>query len=144
MTTKTKILLGIVALIISFGIGYFATPTKVVEKQVVKTETVKVEGKTKIVYRDRIVYPDGTIRETEEEREETNTREESSSVATNEKSTTKDSGLTLSALAVVSIDDIKGEREYAVHVSKRVLGALNVSAMATTDKKIGVGLGWSF
>ena len=141
---KRNIVIGLVLLAVSFGVGYFATPTKVKTevKEVVKI--VKEEQKTKIVYREKIVYPDGTTVEKEQEREDTNTREASESSRTASSETTKDTGLTLSALAIVDTKDITGQREYGVHVSKRVLGALSVNAMATTDKKIGVGIGWSF
>lgn len=144
MNNKTKGLFAIVALSLSFGLGYFATPSKIKTKEVVKTETVKVEGKTRIVYRDRIIHPDGTIVEKEVEREDSNTRTETSSNSTSESSVTKDTGLTLGALAITDVKSIGKELEYGVHVSKRVLGALSVNALVTTDKKVGLGLGWSF
>lgn len=144
MNNKTKIGLVLAGLALSFSAGYFATPNKVVTKTLTKTETVKVEGKTRIVYRDRVISPDGTITEKEVEREDTNTREESKSTASSEKSVTKDVGLVISALAIVDVKDVKGEREYGVVVSKRVLGALNVTGFASTEKTVGVGLGWSF
>jgi hypothetical protein len=65
MTTLNKIILLIISLAISFSIGYFATPTKIETKTIVKTETVKVEGKTRIVYRNKITKPDGTVTENE-------------------------------------------------------------------------------
>lgn len=141
---KRNVLIGLALLALSFGAGYYATPSKVKTevKEVVKV--VKEEQKTKIVYREKIVYKDGTVVERETEREDTNTREASESSRTASSETTKDVGLTLSALAIVDTKDIAGQREYGVHVSKRVLGALSVNAMATTDKKIGVGIGWSF
>lgn len=144
MNNTKKALISIAVLAIVFTAGRFSKPTKVETKVVTKTETVKVEGKTRIVYRDRVISPDGTIREKEVEREDTNTREESSSVASSEKTITNDVGLTLSALAVVGVKDISGEREYAIVASKRLIGALNISVMATSDRKIGAGLGWSF
>lgn len=144
MNNTKKVLISIAVLAVVFTAGRFSKPAKIQEKIVVKTETVKVEGKTKIVHRDKITKPDGTIIEKEVEREDTNTREESKSVASSEKKITNDSGLVLSALAVAPIKDIGGEREYALVASKRVIGALNVTAQVTTDKKIGLGLGWSF
>lgn len=144
MNNTKKALISIAVIAIVFTAGRFSKPTKVETKTVTKVETVKVEGKTRIVYRDRVISPDGTITEKEVEREDTNTREESSSVASSEKTVQNDVGLVLAALAVVDVKDIKGEREYAIVASKRVIGALNVTAMATSDKKIGVGLGWSF
>ena len=109
-----------------------------------KTETLKVEGKTRVVYRDRSTLPDGTITEKEVEREETNTREESKTLATSEKSVIKDTGLVLSMIGLVDVTDITAKKEYGITASKRVFGALNVTGIATTEKKLGLGLGWSF
>lgn len=144
MNKSTKIALSVLVIAVIFTVGRFSKPTKVETKVVTKIETVKVEGKTRIVYRDKITKPDGTVIEKEVEREDTNTREESKSVASSENSVTNDVGLVLAALAVVDVKDIGGEREYALVASKRVIGALNVSVMATSDRKIGAGLGWSF
>jgi len=141
---KKNIALALVALSLSFGLGYFATPSKIKTKEVIKTVTVKEEAKTKIVYKEKVTNKDGTITEKEVSREDTNTKESTASSRTNESTVTKDAGLTLSALAIVSVDDIKGKREYALHASKRVLGAFSVNGMVTTDKKVGLGIGWSF
>lgn len=144
MNKYTKIGLGVLLLAVVFTAGRFSKPTKVQTKIETKTITVKEEAKTRIVYRDRVISPDGTITEKEIEREDTNIREESSSVAKSENTVTNDSGLTLSALAIAPIKDLSGDREYAVVASKRVLGALNVVASISTDKRVGIGLGWSF
>lgn len=144
MNKPTKVLLAVLTIAVIFTAGRFSKPTKVETKVVTKVETVKVEGKTRIVYRDKITKPDGTVIEKEVEREDTNSKEESKSVASSENTTTNDVGLTLSALAVVDVKDISGEREYALVASKRLIGALNVTIMATSDSKVGAGLGWSF
>jgi hypothetical protein len=144
MTTIHKIILAAVALAISFGIGYYATPTKIKTETVVKTETVKVEGKTRVVYRDKITKPDGTIIEKEVEKEDTITREESKSVAESKSESLKDAGAVISVLAIVDSRDIAGQREYGINVSKRVLGAVNITGLVTTDQRIGLGVGWSF
>jgi hypothetical protein len=144
MTTLNKIILLIISLAISFSIGYFATPTKIETKTIVKTETVKVEGKTRIVYRNKITKPDGTVTENEVEKEDTNTREETKSLAESKTIVSNDTGATLSILAIVDSNNIARLREYGLSVSKRVLGSLTVTGLVTTDKKIGAGLGWSF
>ena len=144
MNKATKIGLGVLILAVSFTAGRFSKPSKVQEKIVTKIEVVKEEAKTRIVYRDRVTSPDGTITEKEVETEETNTRTESSTASSSDKIVRNDVGLTLSALAIAPIKDIGGEREYALVASKRVLGGLNVAASITTDKKLGLGLGWSF
>lgn len=141
---KCNITIGLVLLALSFGAGYYATPSKVKTevKEVVKT--VKEEAKTKIVYREKIVYKDGTVVERETEREDTNTKESSESSRTSKNETTKDTGLTLSALAIADIKDVTGQREYGIHVTKRVFSNVVVGAMVTTDKKIGISAGVSF
>lgn len=148
MTTLNKILISISLLALSFGIGYFATPTKIKTNTIVKTETVKVEGKTKIVYREKITQPDGTITERESEREDTRSTEESKSLSQAETDVTKDSGLTLSVLGYIDTKDLTGSMDYGIVGSKRVLGALNATGSIVLEKdsnvKIGVGLGWSF
>lgn len=148
MNNTKKVIIAILAIGISFGAGMFAKPAKVKTevKEVIKTVTIKEEGKTKIVYKDRIVRPDGTIEEHERSEENSNTREgtstEASRTAKNE--TTRDVGLTLQALAIVDIKDITGQREYGIYAKKRVFANVSVGALVTTDKKIGVGLGLDF
>lgn len=144
MNKYTKIGLGILAIAVIFTAGRYSKPTKVETKIETKTVTVKEEAKTRIVYRDRVISPDGTITEKEVEREDTNTKESSTVASKSESKVENDSGLVLSALAIAPIKDIGGEREYALVASKRVIGALNVSASISTDKKLGIGLGWSF
>lgn len=141
---KQNIIIAIVALSLSFGLGYFATPNKIVTKEVVKTVVQKEEGKTIVITKEKIVTPDGTIVEKETSREDSNSKEYTASESTSEKSVTKDVGLTISALSIVDLNNRKGDPEYAVNVSKRVFGAVSVNVQASTQKKIGIGLGWSF
>lgn len=147
MNKYTKIGLGVLLVAIIFTAGRFSKPTKVETKTVTKTETVKVEGKTRVVYRDRVISPDGTITEHEQEREDTNTREESKSSASTENTVTNDVGLTLAALAVKSVKDVGGETGVQIVASKRILGGLNLATSFTSfkdEKLAAVGLGWSF
>jgi hypothetical protein len=144
MTNTKKSLLALGALAISFSLGYFATPNKIETKEVIKTVVQKEEAKTKIVYREKIVYADGTSKETETEREDTNTKESSSSSKSSEMSKTKDAGLVLAALAIYDTKDVGKDPEYAITASKRVIGAINITGIVTSDRKVGLGLGWSF
>jgi hypothetical protein len=141
---KRNVIIGIVALLVSFGAGYFATPTKIKTETKEVVKTVKEEAKTKTVYKERIIYKDGTIVEHEGSKEETNTKESNESSKNSSSSSTKDAGLTLSALAIVDSSDINGHRDYGIHVAKRVFSNITVGAMATTDKKIGVSVGVAF
>lgn len=149
MNNKRNVIIGaLVLIVLSFGTGYFATPTKVkVEtKEVVKTVVEKEESKTKIVYKEKIVYKDGTVVEREGSKEESESRESSSSESTktSSKESTKDTGLTLSALAIVDTTKSAADREYGIHVTKRVFSNIVVGGFASTDKKIGLSLGLTF
>ncbi len=147
MKLQYKILIGLLALTISFGIGYYATPTKIQEKVRVEYKDSKVEVKTKIVYRDKITKPDGTIIESEVEKEDTNTVEKSEGSIATEKIAVKDSGLVLNVLSVKSIKDITGDTGIQIGIFKRVLGALGIAGSLTgykDEKLLAVGVSWSF
>lgn len=147
MKLQYKILIGLAALAVSFGIGYYATPTKIKENVRIEYKDSKVEVKTKIVYRDKITKPDGTIIEKEVEKEDTNTKEESETKIATEKIAVKDAGLVLGVLGVKSIKDITGDTGIQIGVSKRVLGALGIAGSVTgyeDEKLIAVGISWSF
>jgi hypothetical protein len=148
MDNKKKAIIAVVVLALVYGAGYFSkghsTVTEI--KEVVKVVTVKEEAKTRIVYKDRIVRPDGTVEEHERSREDSNTKEGSSSESSksNKTEVINDVGLTLQALAIVDIKDIKGDREYGIYAKKRVFSSVSVGILATTDKKIGLGIGLDF
>ena len=144
MKLQYKILIGVAALAVSFGIGYYATPTKIKENVRIEYKDSKVEVKTKIVYRDKITKPDGTIIEKEVEKEDTNTEEKSEGSVATEKISVKDSGLVLGVLGIIDVDKPTDGVKYGLSVSKRVLGAVTVHGIVTTDKQIGAGIGWSF
>lgn len=148
MTTIQKIGLALVALAMSFGLGYFTTPTKVETKTIVKTETLKVEGKTKVVYKEKITQKDGTIIEKEYEKEQTRTEESSKSLAQSESKSEKDTGLVIGALGYVNTKELTNGIDYGIIASKRVLGAINVIGSIVVEKdsnvKLGAGVGWSF
>lgn len=75
LKTHWRPIAAVVALVLAFGAGRFATPTKVITKTEVQTkvvtqvQTVEVEkrvevaAKAQVVYVDRIIEKDGTIHE---------------------------------------------------------------------------------
>lgn len=144
MKLQYKILIGAVALAVSFGIGFYAKPAKVIEKVKIEYKDSKVEIKTKIVYRDKITKPDGTVIEKEVEKEDTNTKEKSEGYTDTEKVTINDSGLVLGVLGILDIGSTQDGVKYGVSVSKRVLGAVTVHGLVTNKLELGVGVGWSF
>lgn len=148
MSTLQKIGLALVALAISFGLGYFATPTKVKTETITKTETLKVEGKTKVVYREKVTQKDGTIIEKEYEKEQSNSEERTKALTEYRKEIEKDTGLVIGALGYVNTKELTNGIDYGVIASKRVLGAINVIGSVVVEKdsnvKLGAGVGWSF
>lgn len=145
---RLKVVIVLAVIGISFGIGRFSKPAKVITetKEVVKTVTVVQEAKVKVVYRHIVTTPDGTKTETDSSREDTNisTDTSTSDVKTAKTEVIRDSGLVLSALAIVDLSSIAAPKNYGIHVTKRVLGNINVGVLATTDKKIGLSIGLSF
>lgn len=144
MKLQYKILIAVAALAVSFGFGYYATPTKIQETVKVEYKDSKVEVKTKIVYRDKITKPDGTIIEKEVEKEDTNTKEESETKIATEKIAVKDAGLVLGVLGIIDVEKPTDGVKYGLSVSKRVLGAVTVHGLVTNKLELGVGIGWSF
>jgi archaellum component FlaF (FlaF/FlaG flagellin family) len=156
MNDKQKIGLGVLALIIAFGCGYFAKPTKVetVTKtvEVIKQDTsVKQnEKKNKKVTIDKHVNKDGSsdtktvITDNGSTETNTNTKTEIKKEDSSSTIVKNDIGLTISALAIVNSNDFTGKREYGVHITKRILGNVTIGAMATTDKKVGISVGMGF
>ena len=141
---KTEIIAAILILAIGYGIGYFTKPTKVETVTVEKVKIEKQAAEVKVVYREKITKPDGTIIETENSKTDTKTSE---NIDSQKESTTvikNDVGLNIAALAIVDSSNLSGNREYAITASKRVLGNFSVNGIVTTDKKVGVGIGFSF
>lgn len=81
-----------------------------------------------------IVENDSSVTESSKETE--------SSVVKTAKTTTG-SGLTLSMLAIKDLDS-RNPISYGAVVSVPVVGNLNITGMATTEKQVGIGIGISF
>jgi len=160
MTTKTKVVLTIVALATSFAFGRYFAPTKIkIQEKIVEVDT-KSSDKTTEATRDKrketvvkeVVKPDGT-RETETRTiEETTaskgTKEKTSETKTteSEKSTeiTRSTGrLNISALA--SVDTSKPTQvNYGLSVTRDVIGPISIGVFGFTNKTYGASLGLSF
>lgn len=158
METRTKIyaLLALLALLgLTFEAGRYTKPAKVevvtreVIKEVIKQDTTQNVKKDKVVTIHVVKNVDGSTTSdttiTDKGTVDSHTTVDIVKEATKESSTkiTRDSGLTVEALALAKITDFN-EREYGVAVSKRVFGNLRAGVMATTEKRIGVTLGLDF
>jgi hypothetical protein len=156
MTDKAKLSLIVLGLIISFGCGYFAKPAKIqtVTKTVEVVKEVQVatvdEKKDKKVVIDKKVNKDGTSETTTTITDngtvstKTDTTKDSSTSVSSSTVLTNNIGLTISALAEIDLKSISGSKTYGVHVTKRVIGNINVGVIATTDGKLGASVGMDF
>jgi hypothetical protein len=156
LNTRNKVIILSVFVGLGFGAGYFAKPSKVdiqykdreVIKEVVK-EVIK-ENKNVITTIKETKNKDGssTIDTTIEDKSQIDSSKVSDKEVvkeiTSSKITTNEIGLTVQALVISDLNNVSGNREYGIYVKKRVFSNVSVGAIATTDKKIGVGIGLDF
>lgn len=152
MQSKTKAIIAVLIVAVSFAAGRYTTPEKV------KTETkiVEVEKKTKKVDTKEhkktvirwVTNPDGTKTKTEvitDDRDsntsETDQIERDSSKTT--EITRSSSKVTVSALVGMSIS-APGVPIYGVSVTKPILGPITVGFFGLTNKTGGLSLGLTF
>ncbi len=156
MTTKTKVILSIVALLTAYGFGRWSSPEKVVtvvktvevEKKKSKTETSKEVHRTTTI--TETTKPDGTktvtttIREDSVTEREKNTSENRSKSTEETKEITRASAkVTVSALAGIDILS-PGAPLYGASLSKPVLGPITLGIWGLTNSVGGVSLGLTF
>lgn len=159
METKTKIYAGLAIaalLALTFEAGRYSKPAKVevvtkeVIKEVIKQDTTKDINKNKVVVIHKTIHPDGSVttdttitdRGTIDSHTTTDIAKEA--IKTSSTTTTRDSGLTIEALALFKVCNLNCPPDYGVAVSKRVFGNLRVGVLGTTQKQIGVSVGLDF
>lgn len=139
MELKTTLIITAVVGIIAYSVGRWAVPPKietkieVVEKEVIKRDVQIVEREVK--------QPDGTtiIDRTTVDR----------STKLTDKESTKETIVTnlpkwhVSAGVIASLDSLKTP-SYIITVEKNLFATVSVGLTATTDKQVGVVLGYSF
>lgn len=162
-TNKAK-LIAILTIVIIFGAGYWAMPTKVVTKvetkeiikEVVKNDkkTTKEEKKDKNIIVIETTYPDGT------KKKETRIIDKGIiSVDVSEKfqkelevykqkfeekiKENNGSGLYIGAMAYTNLENF-GKPELGAIVTKRVYGAITAGAFILQNRTTGITLGVSF
>jgi hypothetical protein len=151
MTNRNKIIAAVLALIAAYGVGYFTGPTKT-KVEVVKQEVVKEnqeQSKTKVVYKEKIVYKDGTVKEIEQvsEGEQSKSSSERETTEITKKTSTKDRGLTVQALALSNKINFSDDIQYGGLVKARVAGNISATFLATTngkDSTFGIAAGLDF
>lgn len=159
MTQQRKILIGLAILAlfyVTFEAGRYSKAAKVeiVTKEVIKEVIKEVKSvdvkNNKVVTIHTVKNTDGSITTdttiTDKGTSESHSTTDISKEVIKElrSTTTRDSGLSLQALALVPISDLRGDREYGLAVSKRILGNIRVGILGTTDKKIGISVGLDF
>lgn len=139
MELKTTLIITAVVGIIAYSVGRWAVPPKietkieVVEKEVIKRDVQIVEREVK--------RPDGTtiVDRTTVDRSTKLTDKESSK----ETIVTNLPKWHVSAGVIASLDSLKTP-SYIVTVEKNLFATVSVGLTATTDKQVGVVLGYSF
>lgn len=154
MTTKTKVILVILALISTFSVGRLSAPTKVVTE----TKIVEVEKKTSESESERNKHKTTTTTTTKHpDGSETTTTTTSEDSTTDKKTATTDDlnktsdtvktvesdvgRVTISALAGLKITD--PTPTYGVHVTSRIIGPINAGIWGLSSGILGISVGLS-
>lgn len=160
--TKTKAIIGIVALSAAYGAGRWASPTKIVTK----TETVEVEKKVSDTKSDLEVNkhketvtttnrkPDGTVETTTKVVEDTEAGRKSDTITTDsvaQTSTTTKEVVYASAKVTVSLlggMSLSGSGiptpVYGASLSKPVWGPITLGVFGLSDRTFGGSVGLTF
>lgn len=159
MTTKLKILLSILTIVVAFAFGRFSAPEKI--KTEIKTVTVdnKTDKTTTDTNRDRKTdttttketHPDGTTTETTHTVTETESNKKSTTDQTEQVSTTEDrlkeitmatSKVTLSAMYGIPVTG--GIPAYGGAATRSILGPVTVGVWFLTPNVLGGSIGLQF
>lgn len=161
MTTKTKIIISAISLLVAFGFGRFSAPTKVIKEVETKIVEVKVEDTKTDTSRNRRVEkiitettrPDGTkvveTRIVDASQTERSTEKETATNRTessrNLEVVERDSGSTsISVLAALGKDSSFTTPIYGAHAQRRILGPISVGVFGLTTGVVGASLGLQF
>ena len=129
-----------------------SNPAKVVTKtefkEVIKEVEVKKEQKNVVVYSKKTTQKDGTVvEETKSEDKSTSYQDKRTDTEIASKTstiTTRDIGLSVNVYAAQNLQHTERGREYGIFVKKRVIGNINVGAMVSDQKTVGLSVGLDF
>lgn len=161
MSTKTKVLIIVLSLIVSFACGRYLAPTKVVTKtetvEVVKTiDNTKTEAerdKHKTTTTTETTRPDGTKTTTTTATEDTSVHKETSKSDTTESDKTSETSkevtrssdkVTISALAGVNLTSLASPPVYGASASRAILGPIAAGIFGLTNGTLGCSIGIQF
>ncbi len=143
MTTKTKIIISIIALATAFASGRFLSPekTKTVER-IVEVEKIvtKVEHSTTVI----VEKPDGTKETTIVKDTNTDSRTTKDSTTNSKESTISKDRLNISVLAGMQLPLSNSSSVFGASVTKNLIGPVTVSVWGLSNASGGVGLGLNF
>lgn len=152
LSNKTITILAGLAVLISFAVGRWASPTKtIIETKVVTVEVEKkqtdIEQHKKVTIVDA-KKPDGTETKTtvitdDKDTKSSETDQKSSSETTKKETDRSSSKVTVSALAALNIS-APGVPIYGVAVTKPILGPLTVGIFGLSNSTAGVSVGLTF
>ena len=143
MTLNKYVKNGVVLLVVA-GLGYttgrYMQPAEVIVKTEIKeVEKVRVDTKTRIIYRK---MPDGTVERITEE--ETKSSSETGKDTRTEQITKAKKSSSIAIVALTSTDFDFSKPEYALHVQTNVLGPLKLGIYGSTNKQVGISIGLDF
>lgn len=156
MSTKVKITILAILLMVSFASGRYLTPVKVVtevktvEVEKKKTDTNEQQNTHKETEVKEVVKPDGTketttkIVEDDSDKKSTSEKDMVSKETDKTKEVTKsNNGLSLSALGGVSISGVPNT-VYGGIVQKPLLGPIGIGVWGLSNGTVGASIGLSF
>lgn len=152
MSTKSKVILAIIVLVVAFAFGRYSVP----EKIVTVTKTIEVEKKVVDTEKDKkivkviIEHPDGTKETREEivENEKTHSTEDSITKSKNTTEITKGgSKINVSILAGSNLSSLNLNSipiTYGASVNKEILGPITVGIFGLSNGNLGISAGLNF
>ena len=139
MTTTTKIIIAIIALITSFAIGRFMAPERV--KTVIHTvEVEKIVVQIKHEVQTITVKPDGTSTTTTVTDTNTNSHTDSNIADTSREVPVNKNIVSISALIGTKVFPFS-DRVYGASISKNIVGPIRLGVFGLSDKTFGMSLG---
>ncbi len=140
MNFKTKIIISLSALLVSFAAGRFLTPEKIkTEIRTIEVEKIVVKVEHKIITIHE--KPDGSKETTEIVDTNTNSHTDSSSKDSLKEETKSKSYVNISVLGASKFPLDTNPLVYGLSIQKNVLGPITAGIFGLTDKTIGISLG---
>lgn len=142
LTKYWKYFLVLLLMISSFGLGYYKMPSKVETKTVTVTVEKLVQEVKQNTKQVAVIKKDGTEVITTDINTDTNTEDDTSIKEDTTKIVTRDSGISISALAGFDLNGVTPI--YGGSVSKQVLGPIEFGIWGLTSKTVGISIGAHF